>query len=89
MEKNDVLELCTSLPQHFSYDGTNLEYDDKPIANCLPVVKAVKSYVQNKTAETCVTVSAIVGNGTETPEITIPIRQLNTLDIQTDLDPRC
>lgn len=89
MEKSNVLELCQSLPQHFSYDGTNLEYDGKPIANCLPVVKAVKSYVQEKTAETCVTVSAIVGNGTETPEITIPIRQLNTLDIQTDLDPRC
>lgn len=89
MEENKILELCGSMPPLFDYDGDSLMYDEKPIANCLPVVKAVKSYVQNKDVETCVTISAIIDDKIETSEATIPLRQLNTLDLQTDLDPRC
>ncbi len=90
MAKNENLkELCAPLPALFSYNDSTLQYEGNPIANCLPVVIAVKSYVQSKSAETCVTIGAIIGNERETRRITIPLRQLNTFNLQMDLDSHC
>lgn len=89
MERDKLIELCESYPDRFNFDGTRLEYNGCPIANCAPVVKAVKKLTWNGHTETILTISAVLADWTEVPEANISLRQLNAFDIQNDLDFRC
>lgn len=89
MEENKLLEVCASYPGKFAFSDSELQFDGTPIANCAPVVKAVKKLVGNKRPETVITVGAILADGTEVPETNVLLHELNFFDIQANLDSRC
>ena len=89
MEKSGSFPMNRGLPAPFAFGRNGLTYDGQMISNYCPVVVTVKIYVNGDKPEPHVVLKAILKDGTETPEIIIPLRDLKALDIQTDLDYRC
>lgn len=81
--------MSRNLPTPFAFSRSGLTYDGEVIANYLPVVVAVKNYVNVDRPDPHVTLTAILDNSTKLPEICIPLRDLKNLNFQTDLDTRC
>lgn len=88
MEKSGFL-LTSKLPAPFAFGRTGLTYDGQMLSNYCPVVTTVKIYVNGDKPEPHVVLKAILKDGTETSEISVPLRDLKALDIQADLDYRC
>ena len=89
MERSGSSQTNRELPASFAFGPDGLTYEGALISTYCPVVVTVKNYVNGDKLDPHVTLAAILGDGTQTPEITIPLRDLKRLDFQTDLDHRC
>lgn len=89
MERSDFSPTSKNLPTPFAFSRSGLTYDGEVITNYLPVVVAVKNYVNVDRPDPHVTLTAILDNGTKLPEICTPLRDLKNLNFQTELDTQC
>lgn len=77
------------LPNGYKFDASGLRVNGVKITNYLPVVSKVKKCVLGDKIETYIILSAVLDNGSKLPEINIPLRSLDYLNFQDDLDHQC
>lgn len=86
---NKPNKTLSALPEKYSFDREGLRHDGNLIASYRPVVLAVKNCVHEGKTEPYVLLGAVLPDGTQVHEVNTPLRHLNALDMQSDVDSRC
>lgn len=86
---HELQGLSSSLPNGYKFDSSGLSVDGEKVANYLPVVSKVRKCVLGDRVEIYIVLSAVLANGRKLPEINVPLRGLDYLNMQDDLDYQC